>query len=187
MKNALILHGTASSSESNWFPWLKEKLEDRGWNVWAPDLPGAMHPNIKKYNDFIFSSDWEFNTDSVIVGHSSGSVAILGLLQELPHDTTIDTAVLAGSFTNDLGRDDLKGLFEEPFDFEKIRTRARRFVFLHSDNDPWCPLSGAEELAEKLGGELVVVPGGAHLNIGTAGPAYKEFPLLLTMVDDGTR
>ena len=80
MKNALILHGTDGKSTHNWFPWLKSELEGKGWKVWVPDLPEADKPDIERYNTFILSSDWEFNAQSVIVGHSAGAVEVLGLL-----------------------------------------------------------------------------------------------------------
>ncbi len=184
MRNALILHGTGGSSKINWFPWLKTELEGRGWKVWVPDLPGADTPNIKRYNKFIFSSDWDFNSDSVLVGHSSGAVAILGILQNLPESTIVDTVILIGSFKNNLGQDALSGLFEEPFEFEKIKKHARRFVLIHSDNDPYCPLEHAEYLSKCLDGELIIKPGQKHFSIGTGGPAYKEFPLILDILSE---
>ncbi len=183
MKNVLILHGTSGSSRGNWFPWLKTELEKRDWKVWVPDLPGADTPNVKLYNEFIFGSDWTFDEESVLIGHSSGSVAILGLLQALPEGKKVKTAVLVGSFKDDLGREDLKGLFEEPFDFDKIKTRAEKFVLIHSDDDPYCPLPGAEYLAEKLGGELIIKNGQKHFSVGTAGERYREFPLILEVVE----
>lgn len=179
MKNALILHGTGSSSAGNWFPWLQKTLQENSWKVWVPDLPQNDFPNVKRYNDFLFSSEWEFNSESVIIGHSSGAVAILGLLQELPPSVVIDTAILVGSFQNDLGRDDLKGLFEKLFDFEKIKKHARQFVFLHGADDPICPLAGAQYLSEKLNGDLIVVPDGKHFS----GPQFKKLPHVLQILD----
>lgn len=183
MRNALILHGTAGSSTGNWFQWLKGELTHRGYETWVPDLPEAKNPNSVRYNTFLLSSPWVFNSESALIGHSSGSVAILSLLQHLPEGVVIDTAILVGSFMDDLGRDDLKGLFEEPFDFATIRTRAKRFVFLHSNNDPFCPLAGAEYLSEQLGGELIVVPDAFHFSIGTGGEKYRELPILLDILD----
>lgn len=141
MKNALILHGTEGTPQDNWFPWLKDELQKKGYNVWVPQLPHAEKPNIKRYNKFIFgNSDWKFDEDSVLIGHSSGAVTILGILQYLPDDVTVGTCVLVGSFKNNLEWDVLDGLFEEPFDFKKIKSKAKWFIFIHSDDDPYCPL-----------------------------------------------
>lgn len=184
MKNALILHGTDGHSKENWFDWLKIELEKNGYKVWVPDLPGSSKPNIDKYNRFILTNkDWEFNENSIIVGHSSGAVAILGLLEVLPEGVRIDTCYLIGAFRNDLKWDALSDLFLKPFDFEKIKTKARRFVFIHSDNDPYCPLDHAQFLSEKLGGELIVKPGQKHFSVGTMGESYKQFPELLSLIE----
>lgn len=183
MKNALILHGTDGHSKENWFDWLKQELEKDGYKVWVPDLPGANKPNIERYNDFIFSNkEWQFDSDSIIIGHSSGAVAILGLLEALPDDVQVNTCYLVGAFRNDLKWDALKDLFINPFDFAKIKTKAKKFVFIHSDNDPYCPLNHAEYLAKELGGELIVKEGQKHFSIGTMGDSYKEFPFLLKLI-----
>src|SRR5690606_3221876 len=109
--------GTGGSSKENWFPWLKAELEKRQWNVWLPDLPRADEPNVKRYNKFLFQNkDWQFNKDTIVIGHSSGAVAIFGLLQELPDGVQVDTCYLVGAFKDDLGWDSLKSLFDAAFD-----------------------------------------------------------------------
>ncbi|MES2014755.1 MAG: alpha/beta hydrolase, partial [Patescibacteria group bacterium] len=146
-------------------------------------LPDSALPSISKYNHFIFSSPWQFNSASILIGHSSGAVEVLALLQQLPEGVVVDTVVLVGAFKDDLGWESLQHLFDIPFDFEKIRAHAKRFVFIHSDNDPFCPLEGAEYLSEELGGELVVVPGAYHFSIGTGGERFRELPILLDILD----
>jgi uncharacterized protein len=183
MKNALILHGTSGNSHSHWFQWLKNELEKNGYTVWVPDLPGADNPNIKIYNDFIFSyKEFEFNSDTIIIGHSSGAVEILGLLQNLPENITINSVYLIGSFMDNLGRADLEGLFETPFDFDLIKTKSKKFIFFHSDDDPYCPLEHAKYLVEKTAGELVFMPGQKHFSTSTAGEKYIQFPELLEKI-----
>src|SRR5690606_14458868 len=124
-----------------------------GWKVLVPDLPGADKPNISRYNEFLLGkSDWEFNGESTLIGHSSGAVAILGLLEALPSSVQVDTCYFVGAFKNNLEWDALDDLFIKPFDFKLIKKKAKRFVFIHSDNDPYCPLEHAKYLSEKLEG-----------------------------------
>ena len=187
MKNALILHGTGNNSKGNWFPWLKKELERHDWKVWLPDLPQAEKPNIKRYNKFLLANkNWEFNKNSILIGHSSGAVAILGLLQALPKDTVVDTCILVGSFIAtdaDPDWEQMKGLFEEPFDFESIKKKAKRFVFLHSKDDPYCPPEQAEYLSKKVSGELIMKKHEGHFNL-EKGPEYRKFPLILEILKE---
>ncbi|HEY5601330.1 MAG TPA: alpha/beta hydrolase [Patescibacteria group bacterium] len=183
MKNALILHGTEGNSKENWFEWLKTELKKNDWLVWVPDLPQSDKPNVDRYNTFLFSNKkWQFNKDSILIGHSSGAVAILGMLQNLPDNVRVDTCYLVGAFKDDLGWDSLKSLFDEPFDFLKIKSKAKNFIFIHSDNDPYCPLDHAKYLAKELDGQLIVKRGQKHFNVRTMGKSYEEFPSLLQII-----
>ncbi len=182
MKNALILHGTANNSKGNWFPWLAGELTRSGYDVWLPDLPVATNPDSRRYNSFLFSNNaWKFTHESLLVGHSSGGVAALKVLQELPQDSIVDTCVTVGAFVNTHGWDDIKGLFTEPFDFEVIRSHAKKFIIYHSDDDPYVPLDDAYVLQEKLKGELIIMKGQGHFNL-EKGPQYRQFPELLEKI-----
>lgn len=181
MKNVLILHGTGGSCYGNWFPWLKSELEIRGIKAWVPKLPLAERPNINRYKQYIFEN-WQFNKDSIIIGHSSGAVAALGILQYLPVGLRIDKAILVAPFKDNLGRDDLRELFTRPLDFEKIKSHCQKFVLIHSDNDPAVPLEHGQFLSSQLGGELVVLDGQKHFNISTMGEVYLKFPQILEYI-----
>ncbi len=180
MKNALILHGTNSNHSDNWFPWLKEELEKIGYKVWVPDLPHADKPNIRRYNDFIFSK-WKLDKDSIIIGHSSGAVAILGILQELSDSIIINKAVLVAGFLDDLGWEPLNELFLIPFDWQKIKKQAKKFILFHSDDDPYVPLSHGQKLKELLNADLFVLKGQGHFSL-EKDPQYKQFPQVLEKI-----
>jgi predicted alpha/beta hydrolase family esterase len=187
MKHALILHGTGATPNANWFPWLGSQLEAAGYTVWVPQLPGADHPNAQRYTDFLLTTapaNWSWN-DAVIIGHSSGAVEILALLQALPEGTRVKLGVLVGSFTSDLATHPkwrmLTGLFTEPFDFVTIRWHADKLIFVHSDNDPHCPLNQARYLAEQTGGQLVVIPGKQHFS-AKLDPPITQVPEILDLI-----
>jgi hypothetical protein len=184
MMKFLILHGTAAGPGKHWFPWLKAELESLGHEVWVPDLPDDERPNIQKYNNLLLNSGWDFK-DSVIIGHSSGSVAILGLLQALPKDVKINTAVLAGAFTKRLSESPswemLRELFEQPFDFKAIKQKADKFIFIHSKDDPICDINEARELCGQVDGEMIEFDGMGHFTT-KLDPRFTEFPELLDII-----
>ncbi len=187
MKNALILHGTNGTSQDNWFPWLATQLKERGYSVWMPDLPGADAPSIARYTTFLTGpnyngTEFSFGPDTVIVGHSSGSVAALGLLQALPLETTVGTVICVGAFKDTLGWEALKNFFTPELEFPRIRKKARKILFIHSENDPYCPMEHAGYLAVQTGGELKIIPHQKHFSIETMGEQYKAFPELLNSI-----
>lgn len=182
MKKVVLLHGTGGTSKGNWFPWLKVELEKQGYHVWAPDLPGAARPSIKRYNEFLLSQDFHFDEHTTLIGHSSGSVEILGLLQTLPHNVQINKAILVGAFKDDLGREELGDLFSEPLHFESIKHHAKEFIFLHSDDDPFCPLEGVKYLTNKLNGTLKIYPGYKHFSYATGGERFLKLPEILPFI-----
>lgn len=99
----------------------------------------------------------------------------------MPESIVIDKAILVGAFKNDLGWDSLKELFEEPFNFEKIKTKAKEIILIHSDNDPYIPVEQAEYLSGKLDAKLDVLPSQGHFNVG-GHPKYIKFPYLLDII-----
>jgi uncharacterized protein len=181
MKKAVILHGTDVNPAANWFPWLKAKLEAEGYEVWVPLLPENHTPNRQLYSDFLFGSDFDF-ADSLVVGHSSGAVEVLNLLDDerLPH---IRMAVLVSAWEHGTppGMDEsqFENLFPpEGYEFMRMREKADKIAFLHGDDDPYCPLEQAQFLAEQLEAPLTVVPQGHHL-----GAKYTELPELWQIIE----
>ena len=187
MKKVLILHGTDASPKDNWFTWLKGKLIGQGYTVWLPQLPQSDQPNARTYTKFILSNDtFVIDTETIIIGHSSGAVEILSLLQALPDDAQIKAAFLVSAFKDDLGWEALKDLFKTPFDYEAIKSKCQEFILVHSDDDPYVPLEQAEYLAERLDGELIVMEGQGHFNTELS-PDYVKFPELFEIIKSVVR
>lgn len=179
MKNAVILHGTENTHEGNWFPWLTAELKKNGYEVFSPDLPHAERPNIQRYTEFLLPR-WQYNRDTILVGHSSGAVGALGLLQALPDHTLIKCVYLVSCFTDNLGNPESE-LFLKPLDYDRIRTKSDKFFIFHSDNDPYVPLWHAERLRDLLHADLQVIPGEGHFNVEKS-EQYRQFPLLRSTI-----
>lgn len=185
MKRAVILHGTDASPDMNWFPWMRTQLEAHGYEIWVPQLPESHTPNRQVYNDFLFGQGWDF-TDNVVIGHSSGAVSVLNLLQDerCPH---IATGVMIGVWARADGLKDgspqdaeqFKDLFpSEGFDFAKIKANADNFLYLHGSDDPYCPIGQARWISQQMGGDFIEIPNGHHL-----GARYKELPQLVDALE----
>lgn len=182
MKRFLILHGADGSPQSNWYMWLKGVLIGKGYEVWLPQLPDSHKPSTKKYTKFLLSNkNFIFDEETILIGHSAGAVEILSLLEELPENSNVQGAILVSVLKDSLGRNALEELFIKPFDFEKIKSQCSKFIFVHSDNDPYCPLEHAEYFTEKTGGELIVYEDQGHFNT-EPGPKYKRFPEILEII-----
>ncbi len=188
MKNALILHGAGNNSQGNWFPWLKDELEKKGFKVWSPDLPNSDVPNQTDWLNVIFSQkNWKFDKDSIIIGHSSGATLILRILEKLPDKVKIDKSILVAGFVEKGTKKEFfhykEGLLKTPFNWNKIKNSCNHFDFISSDNDRYqCGQDQGKIMQQNLGGELIIKKGQDHFNL-EASPDYKKFPFILELVD----
>ncbi len=188
MKNALILHGAGNDSSGNWFPWLGKELERKGFKVWIPDLPNSDHPIQKDWLETIFSNNnWNFNEESVVIGHSTGATLILRILERLPEDTKVNKAILvAGPL--DKGSIEKFWKYKEDvtkdsFNWKKIKHLAKEFVLIYSDNDPYdCGERHGKVIQQKVGGKLIIKKGEGHFNL-EVGEKYRQFPEILELID----
>ena len=80
MKTAFIFHGTAGYPEENWFPWLKEKLEAKGYEVIVPQFPTPVGQSFNAWLRVYEEHQAKGNADSVYIGHSLGGIFLLKLL-----------------------------------------------------------------------------------------------------------
>lgn len=183
IKRAIVLHGYAGKPFVNWYPWLAYQLRKRGYKTFLPWLPDARHPNGAKWTSKIIGCTFRKLDGSLIIGHSAGSVEILNLLMSLPDDQIIDTAVMVSSFRPKPQWKNLEHLVTEPFDFERIKSRCRRFIVVHAEDDPVCPVEDARYYAKILGAELVVLPHGGHFSI-VRNIRFWRFPELITILKD---
>jgi len=164
MKRALIIHCWDGYPEYCWYPQTKRELEEQGFTVSVPEMPETHAPQLSlwlpKLKEVIGNPD----ENLFLIGHSSGCITILRYLEQLGPDQKVGGVVLVAGFTDDLGYEELKNFFETPIDFEKIKTKAKQFVVIASDDDPYVPLKHADILQDKLGADVIIKHSMGHFS-----------------------
>lgn len=180
MKNAIILHGTGDPPDLFWYPYLARGLEEKGFEVWLPQLPNAKRPNLADWLPFILKNG-KFSGETVIIGHSAGAQIILSLLEN--REIKIKQAILVSGYAKPLPKTENDPKNQDSFDWEKIKGKAAEFIFINSDNDPWeCTDVQGKIMADNLGGRQIVMHDG-HMGSQAYNQPYKEFPLLLQLIN----
>jgi len=176
-----LFHCWGGDGRSCWSGWLADTLRAKGIEVLAPDFPDTNTPKLenwlataRKYAPhFIDGDDW------VLIGHSLGCPTILHLLESFDRNEKIKCVILVAGFAKDLGIGEIRDFVVKDFDWEKIRKKAKKFVVINSDNDPFIELKEGERLAKLLGAEFIVEHDAGHINEGSGFVEYKKLLKLL--------
>jgi predicted alpha/beta hydrolase family esterase len=118
--------------------------------------------------------------ETIVVGHSLGPAFLLNIIEKL--NKPIAGAVFVSGFTGLLGKPlDIinKTFVDKEFDWDRIKRHCEFFTIIHSDDDPYIPLSVSTKFAKRLGTKPIVIKGGKHFNEAAG---YKEFDEVLEFV-----
>lgn len=181
MINVFILHGTGGHPKENWFPWLKEELEKENYNVSIPQFPNPDKPLIDPWLQELESYKDKINKDTILIGHSLGGLFLLRILERIEKRVKAAIIVSGSAGVKPIkfydGDYNFSNGFE--FDWDKIKSNAKKFIVFHSDNDPFISLGNGELIAKKLGVKLNFTPNAGHFNT-MAG--YTKFDSLLEKI-----
>ncbi|MES2023758.1 MAG: alpha/beta hydrolase [Patescibacteria group bacterium] len=181
--NIFIFHGTEGHPNENWFPWLREKLEEKDCKVFVPQFPSppVVPAKILEWFQVLKNYEQYFNENTIFVGHSLGGIFALRVLEGLKHP--IKAVFLIGTpigVKPILNYDRDKSFSEFNFNWVTIKGNAKKFVVYQSDNDPYVSLGNGMQLAKELGVELNFIPNAGHFNMKAG---YTSFPDLLEKVE----
>jgi len=180
MPNVIIIHGTGGYPEENWFPWLKNKLEELGCTVQVPQFPTPKNQDPEHWFKAFKNYEKYLNEDTIIVAHSGGCAFLLRLLEVI--ETKIKLAVFVAP---PIGIMPIKYIeadrpfLTKPFNWEKIRNSSSNFEVFHSEDDPFICIENGEKIAKELGVSLNRLTNAGHFNKASG---YLEFELLLDKI-----
>ncbi len=182
MSNIFIFHGADGNAKENWFPWLKEKLEEEGHAVIVPSFPNSDEPKLNEWLEHLKKYKEQINEDSILIGHSLGAAFALRLLEQRSIDIKACFLVSAvWDVMNNEYDEKTTSFIEGRFNWELLKKKAKHFEVIHSNNDPYIALEKAEVLADKLNVPVSLVQDAGHFNNSSG---YTKFDLLLEKVKE---
>lgn len=149
----VLLHGWKSSSKSCFIPWLKRELEAEGHEVVTLDMPNPFLPDVIEQADYVLSKV-KFDENTILLGHSLGSVVSYRILEKLK--TPIHKLILVAGLIEPKFRDHdrllAKYLMSWKFDFDKIKKNVGDIIILEDDKDVIIPDGESKVIQQALGG-----------------------------------
>ncbi len=170
----IFLHGNGGGSvRDNWFPWLKAELEKLEIEVMSRDFPDSQLARQENWLPFL-KNELKADENSILVGHSSGAVASMRFAEK----NKIYGSILVGACYTDLGDETEKksGYFDNPWDWEAIKSNQNWIIQFASTDDPYIPIKEARHVHEMLATEYYEMDNQRHF--GDDIPK-SEFPELL--------
>jgi len=186
-KRVFLVHGWGGTPESNWLPWLRGQLKQKGFEVHVPQLPNTEVPRIDSWVKTLADSVGQADGQTYFIGHSMGCQTIVRYLETLPDEIQVGGAVFVAGFLkrltncdNDPGEKETADHWMcSPIDLLKIATHLPKSVALFSDNDSFVPLDNQEEYRDVLRSKIVLEHAQGHLDGKEEGGIIK-LPLVLS-------
>jgi len=186
-KRVIIAHGWGGSPKEGWFPWLKNQLEIKEFEVIIPQLPDPENPRIQNWVPALSEAISTPDEHTYLVGHSMGCQTIARYLESLPGGVILGGAVfVAGFFKRLTGLEDDpdvqetdKHWLETPLDLKKAKEHIKGSIAIFSDDDPHVPLDNQDDFKNLLGSKIVVEHNQGHFS-GSTGT--MELPVVLDAV-----
>ncbi len=178
-KRVFIIHGYGATPADNWFPWLKEKLEKKGFDVAVPQMPDTDEPTLQKWLPHLQSVVGQCDENTYFVGHSLGTITILKYLESLQEEEKAGGIVLVGGFSESIEFEKLSTFTTDPLDYEKVKKSAGKIIAIHSTDDESVPFKFAEIMRERLDAKLIILHDAGHINRKSG---YLQLPQALESI-----
>jgi leucyl-tRNA synthetase/predicted alpha/beta hydrolase family esterase len=184
----LLIHGLSGSSEENWFPWFKQLVEEKGYEVLIPDLPNADGPTLQEWITVLKKFGITKEDRLTVVAHSLGAPTAIEFIRQTR--LQVEKLILVAPTGKEQKEANWKALRKEGLDkgvdaiktfnkvnegLEEIAGLVEKTVLYLSDNDPYIPLT-VENSYKGLHPEVKIFKNHGHFS---AGADILEFPTIL--------
>ncbi len=184
MKRVIIIHCWGGNHDVNWYPWVKEQLEGKGYEVHVPDMPDTNNPNIERWIGELGKVVGTPDKNTFLIGHSIGCQTIVRYLEKI--NTKIGGAIfVAGWFyLENLEDEESKKISEPwiktPINFKKIKKNIQKSILIISDNDPFGAFDKNKKEFSKFCDTIYTLSNAEHITYSVQPSIISQFEKLTT-------
>lgn len=164
MQRYIVLHGSFGSKDGNWFPWLKEQLENKNLKVDVPQMPvGVGKQNYENWSKEF--NKLKINEDTTIIAHSIAPVFVCKYL--INNKIKVKKLIFVCGFNNYLGINEEYDSVNEPMyldNLEDIKKYCNDIVCFYSDNDPYVKYEVEKNFADNVANRQYIIKNWWHIN-----------------------
>lgn len=158
---ALVLHGWKDDPTKGWLGWLQVQLAKRGYLVRAPHLKTDQPSILQSWYAQIIPLMQDLDDRSLIIAHSLGCFIALRMLETMKVAKPLSCVVLVSGFYDAPNPAVVRFFTPEP-DWSHIRTQARKFICIYSNDDTIVTPDRTHRLADKLDARLIEFTNRGH-------------------------
>lgn len=191
MHKVIIVHRWGGTPENDWYSWLKNKLEKKGYDVVVPAMPNTNEPDITVWVNHLREVAGKPNQQTHFVGHSIGCQTIMRYLETVPQGTSVGYVVFVAGWMKLQNLEDAKveriakSWTETQIDFDKVKEKVKQVLVFLSDNDPYNSVYENKMVFEqKLAAKVIVAHNKGHF---TAADGVTELPNVLSFITQGLK
>lgn len=175
--NYLLVHGSFGSPFSNWIPYLRNEIENKGFDVYTPDFPtGVEYQNYENWSRLLKT----YVEANILNENTIAPIFICKFLIE--NKIKVKRLVFVCGFNNYLGINEDYDTVNESMYFDNladIKKYCDDIICFYSDNDPYVKYEAEKEFADTITENQIMISGGGHLNSESG---YTEFQDLLKFI-----
>ncbi len=183
MKRMFLVHCWSGKPSGGWYSWIHDELQNKDFEVHLLLMPNPDVPEIDSWVNALSKTVKRLDQDTYFIGHSVGCQAILRYLEK--QNNNAGGVFLVAPWINlvNLESPEAENIIDPwlktKIDLNKVRSRAKEFVVILSDDDPWVPLSDAEIFKNKLNAKIIIEKNKGHYTEEDGVTAGENIPVLL--------
>ena len=162
--NAFIFHGVYGHSKENWFPWLKNNLEQNNIETVVLDFPTPNNQTLENWIKIIKPFTPKIDEDTIFIGHSLGTLFSFHVLSTI--DIKVNSLFLVAPFEENTKNKEINSpissFINTPINWDKVNSSIKYSSIYASFDDPYIPLKSSLKVAKFLNIEKINL----YLNAG---------------------